>query len=164
MKKTILLLLISFLYSNVFCQNSEPSVISTAGEVFQGNSMSIEWTLGETAVTTINNSSNQITQGFHQPYYVITSIGNIPSFVTQIDVFPNPTSDWLQINLLLDKNRKIEFQLYDLIGKMVWQSKNQGVEITEKKSLKDLPSSTYFLKLIIDNQPSNQVFKIQKLN
>ncbi len=74
MKKTLTFIftIISAVVLNA--QSVSPEVIASAGESFQGTSMKIDWTLGEIAVTTIQNGERVITQGFHQPYFTITKM------------------------------------------------------------------------------------------
>jgi hypothetical protein len=49
-------------------QSVSPSVIASAGgSSTLSNGISIDWTLGEFAVTTLTNGSITLTQGFHQP-------------------------------------------------------------------------------------------------
>ena len=50
-----------------FAQSLSPSVIASAGSSFTSAQFSMDYTLGETFVTTLSNGSNILTQGFHQP-------------------------------------------------------------------------------------------------
>jgi len=47
-------------------QRSSLDIVSSAGETFKNNTIQIDWTIGESFNTTIQNQSQQITQGFHQ--------------------------------------------------------------------------------------------------
>lgn len=75
MEKIVIFILVLVLAMNTYAQNSSPEIVSSAGATYKGNSMQIDWTLGELAITSIQNSSQQLTQGFHQPNYTITSVG-----------------------------------------------------------------------------------------
>jgi len=107
---------------HVHAQSSNPEVLSSAGDTFQGDNVRIEWTLGELAITTIQNPPQQITQGFHQPVYTITSVDELPEGIGQISVFPNPTSDVIEQNL------------------------------SDRTDISKLPSGNYFLNFFINNQ------------
>ena len=48
-------------------QQLSPSVIASAGGSFQSTEFSLDYTLGETFITTLSNGQNILTQGFHQP-------------------------------------------------------------------------------------------------
>ena len=58
-------------------QSISPSVIGSAGGSGSAGGVTLDWTVGETAVTTISNGSNTITQGFHQgdPVKIKANIG-----------------------------------------------------------------------------------------
>ena len=95
MKTTYLLIFSTLLSFVALAQGSNPEVISASGNSIQNNSFQLDWTLGEVTITTIENNTSQITQGFHQPYFEITSTNEIPSEYGNIEIFPNPTFDWI---------------------------------------------------------------------
>jgi len=144
-------------------QGSNPEIVSSAGETFQGNNMQIDWTLGELAITTIQNSSQQVTQGFHQPNYTITSIDELPQKIGEIKVYPNPTSDRIEMKLNFDQNRNIKIQLKDFNGRLIWSTEINVSQIEHVENISNLPNGNYFLTFLIDNNKSFQTFKIQKL-
>ena len=126
--------------------------------------MQIDWTLGELTITTLQNSSQQISQGFHQPNYIITSIEELPTEIGQISIHPNPTSGWLEMNLNFARSEKVQIQLFDIQGKLIWTINKQGIQISEKTNLADLPSANYFLHFLVDENKYSKSFTIQKLN
>jgi len=67
MKFFYTLLLAMSAFNFTLAQQLSPSVISSAGASFQTQSFSLDYTLGETFVTTLSNGQNILTQGFHQP-------------------------------------------------------------------------------------------------
>ena len=60
-------------------QTVGPQVIGSAGGSGTTGSVSLEWTVGEIAVSRISNGTNTLTQGFHQGGEVKISI-NISAF------------------------------------------------------------------------------------
>ena len=164
MVKIFLFGFILFCISEVNAQNVSPEIISSAGETFQGNTMQIDWTLGEVSITTIQDANQQITQGFHQPNYMITGIEKLQEDIGEIKIFPNPTSDWLEMNLNLKQSSKVEIQFFDFKGKLIWSENIQGQQISIQKNISDLPSGNYFLNFQIEGSKSLPTFKIQKIN
>ncbi len=165
MKKTFLILFtVIWSFNNINAQSSTPEVISTTGGTYQGNTVQIDWTLGELAVTAIQNSSSQITQGFHQPKYIITSTSELPKEIGQISVFPNPTSDRIEMQLAFDQNQKIQIQLIDINGVRQWSMEKHGQTIDETISIGALPDGNYFLNFFLEGHSYHQTFKIQKFN
>ncbi|HMQ77825.1 MAG TPA: BspA family leucine-rich repeat surface protein, partial [Flavobacteriales bacterium] len=62
-------------------QSVSPTVVANAGGTGTAGNMTLDWTLGEPMVTTLDNGLLVLTQGFHQPGGVLTS--NLPApFIT----------------------------------------------------------------------------------
>lgn len=64
-------LLFLLLAAVVSAQSLSPSVIASAGGSYASNQFSLDYTLGETFITTLTASNNILTQGFHQPRSVV---------------------------------------------------------------------------------------------
>ena len=82
---------------------------------------------------------------------VITGARNIVTEVAYFKVFPNPVKDVLSVDFQLVANSKVEVSLYDLQGSRVEvlfekQQLQSGVHRISK-SINDLPSGLYFLKI-----------------
>ncbi|MBZ0207360.1 MAG: hypothetical protein K8H89_13645, partial [Flavobacteriales bacterium] len=69
-------------------QSISPSVIGSAGSSGTVGGTTVSWTVGETAVTTLDNGSNILTQGFHQPEALGGCLGN--QVVVAINTDGNP--------------------------------------------------------------------------
>jgi len=163
MKKTFILLLTLTWLQMSYSQDISPQIVSTAGTTFQGNAMQLDWTLGELMIETSSNSTNLLSQGFHQTYYLISSIDKLSSEIGEINVFPNPTQDWMNVSLSFDEARNVEMFLYDPNGRLIFSKQEKGSAFTLNTSIKELPAGTYFLSFIIDNNRFKQSFKIQKI-
>jgi len=163
MNNAVLLFLLIFSVHLSIAQELKPVILSTAGTSYQGSSITIDWTLGELAITRVSNSNDQITQGFHQPTYTITKVNTLTEDIGRIKVFPNPTSDWLQMDLAFEQKRAVQFFLFDQLGKLLANEKKEGVKIQFNSSLKRLPAGNYYLNFSIDNNTFQQTFKIQKI-
>jgi hypothetical protein len=161
--KTIFYLLFLVIWTcNVSGQSLNPEIVSSAGETYQGSSMQIDWTLGELSIVTIQNASKQITQGFHQPIYTITSVNELPQELGEVNVYPNPTSGIIMIKINLDNTQNVRVQLIDFNGKLIWTKKENGSQIEWVESIKNLPNGTYFLNLMFNGNKHSQTFKILK--
>ncbi len=164
MKTIIVFLFFSLNCISLFSQSSVHEVMATSGNSYQTNSIQIDWTLGEVAISTLTGSGSLLTQGFHQPHYLITAINRLPADYGQIKVYPNPTTDQLNIDFAFTKKEKIELVLLDLTGKVMLKNTIVGQTISKNISLATLPSGTYFLSMKIGNQIFSQTHKIQKVN
>ncbi len=163
MKSRFLLLFATLWIGHIHAQSSSPEVVSSAGDTFQGDNIRIEWTLGELAITTIQNPPQQITQGFHQPVYTITSIDELPEDIGEISVFPNPTSDIMEMRLNFNQYQKVQIRLTDTQGRVLITKEISGQNLSDRTDIRELPRGSYFLIFFINNQYT-QTFKIQKLN
>ena len=161
MKKSILFLaLIIILRFTGNAQSIAPAVFSTAGDHFTNTNSQLSWTLGETVTETVQNTQSMITQGFHQPSYLITKMEEEGNGNLQMEVFPNPFSDILQIKCLSGAGEDILFRLYDISGKeLPLPGIHKNKEIWEMNT-SVLPAGVYLLKSIRNREES--IYKIQK--
>ena len=66
---------------------------------------------------TWTDNQNDITQGFHQPIFEITTIVNT-EVCCEVNIFPNPTIDELNIQVK-EINQFSRFDLFDVNGKLL---------------------------------------------
>lgn len=163
MKLIILLILNYFLLSsNTTAQEIHPHILSSAGNLNQSTTMSIEWTLGELSITTISGPSTMITQGFHQPRLVVTAIYETIENFGKLNVYPNPTSDQVTLNMEFDKKIAVQVDLTDSQGRKIIKRLYFGQNVNDIVSLRDLPNGTYFVSFSFDNNYFKKSFKILK--
>lgn len=74
-----------------------------------------------------------------------------------ISVFPNPTTNYIQ--LVNPKAKALHYELYDVNGKLIFSEFTK--ETLLKMSVLPLPSGVYFLKLITNEQ--TEVVKLKKI-
>ena len=67
-------------------------LVSTSGSSFNNGQIQLDWSLGEVAIHAYELNSFMLTEGFHQPRYVITSTKVIKAGPI-VKLFPNPTID-----------------------------------------------------------------------
>ena len=107
----------------VFSQDLMPQVLASAGaygETASGYSLSS--TIGEQATETIAGDVSVLTQGFQQPQEVIIIIDNTKdlNIGASVQVFPNPTSDVLNIQVS-NEIELTEYRLINRIGQVLQQ-------------------------------------------
>jgi hypothetical protein len=167
MKKNIqLIIAIVFISQTAFSQSVvlSPTVIASAGNYSEAGNVSLSWTLGELAVTTLDQGSMILTQGFQQSFPKGTGLSLDP-ILWQIIAYPNPVNDELnlQFDLLEPTDFVIEFQ--DVSGRLLSQEQYKGVfpgDVLPLGMSKYKPG-IYFLRISTTNREQVRVMSIRKL-
>ena len=159
MKKIVTIGIVFSLLSDCFSQQIiTPSVINSAGSSSGSGYFQFEWSIGEMAlITQMNNSNNSliITNGFLQPYILHPGTGiNVNAFFNgdEIKVFPNPASEYVEINFFTKQRGRITLNLYDVSGKIIYTGTVQsyGVDLIQRIPVSHLPENVYMLHINLD--------------
>jgi hypothetical protein len=157
MKKTITLVIIFFFLHRCYSQSNTPSVINSSGGSSQSGYYQFEWSIGEMALIGQMNSSDKaliVTNGLIQPYILypgrVNTNNNFSS--DEIKVFPNPASDYVEINFFTKQKGRITLNFYDISGKIVYTGgvQSDGVGLIYKIPVNHLPANVYMLYVILD--------------
>ena len=85
----------------------------------------------------------------------ITGINPFLAANTSISVYPNPATDFINIQFSLTEASKVDVKIFDLNGRLMLaqpsQSKISGTQ-NLKVSLASLPPNTYFVRLTVNNE------------
>ena len=153
--KTIINCISFFVCFGIYAQ----STITTTGNDLNTVNGSVNYTIGQIVYTT-NTSSSSVAQGVQQPYEIQTVLGLSNNNINlEISVFPNPTSNYLNLKITDFKTSNFNYQLFDIQGRLI-KSNSINTHNTVIK-LENLATSTYFLK-VTENQKSIKSFKIIK--
>lgn len=123
-----------------------------------GSGGSIAFSLGQIDYSAAANGSGAINAGIQQPYEVFVSAVDEDYLQFQVELFPNPSSDFLHLRIG-EMLPNLHYQLFDLNGRML-----SAAKITQTQSqidLQALPSATYFIN-ILDANKAVKTFKIIK--
>ena len=143
----------------VFGQSVSPELISSSGDYYNNGTNSLSWSIGESMTETYTTGNTKLTQGFQQNFDTSTIIENLTDD-RQINVFPNPTTDNINIEFS-EINEKTIIQLFDIAGKVLL---TQNVcNRTEQLDLSKFSNSTLIMK-ITENGKLLKSIKIQKIN
>jgi hypothetical protein len=149
MKKKLLrcFLLCLFLNSiSIFSQQSFNSI----GASFSSNSGSITYSVGEILMDFETSTTGSVSEGVLQPQEIFSTLNTDYNAISlKYKVYPNPTSDFLQLTLE-NTFDNLEYQLIDVSGRIISKKR-----ISNKKTtinLKSMSVGFYFLKLTHNNQ------------
>lgn len=117
----LLLLCCAFARSS-FAQHLErcAEVIGSTGKYASRNNRSYYYTVGEPVVLTLGSARYKLTQGFHQPDLCTTiATHDLDIKAWGIEVFPNPTSDFLTVRFDENKERTLFVSVFNLLSQAV---------------------------------------------
>jgi hypothetical protein len=121
-------------------------VIDVAGGDASGVGGTVAYSVGQVIYEEYTGSSGSETQGVQQPYE-ISEVLDTDLFQLDINLvaYPNPTSDFLTLNVGESELAYLNFQLYDLSGKLIESRKI--VNTRETIGMQNLQNDIYILKI-----------------
>lgn len=151
---------VAFLFLGLGGLHAQEAVPATGGEA-TGVGGSSSFTVGQVAYTTNTGTNGSVAQGVQQPYeiLVVTGIEETFGINLTVSVYPNPTADYLTLEVKDLGLSALSFQLYDLQGKLL-----QNEIITSNQTtvvMSNLVPATYFVK-VTQNDQEVKTFKIIK--
>lgn len=172
-RKLLVFFIVSLIGYGGYSQTLSPSVIAAEGGTSKGESIQLEWTLGEAAVQTISSPDGVITEGFHQPSLIVEPLEperHVPTPETetwenlQIVVAPNPVRSTLKVQVASDEDITAQVQIVDLNGTLLQQFP-ANLSLDQKDvDLSSYPSGTYLLYFRKKSGELIKTFKITKIN
>jgi hypothetical protein len=141
-----------------------PSVISSGGGYGVNDNISISWTLGEVAVTTLSHANMILTQGFQQPFDIGVGISR-DEVNWSISVYPNPVGDQLRIRFNIEKSADFLLEIQDVTGRLLSQEQHKQINPGDIVVLNTstFTNGIYFLKVLTPDRQQVQVTSLRKL-
>ena len=141
-----------------------PSVIASGGGYGENGNISISWTLGELAVSTLTGSDMMLTQGFQQPFDIDVGIDK-NEVQWGISVYPNPVGDELQIRFDIETQGDFFIEVQDITGRVIKQEQHRQVNPGDIVMINtaDYTHGVYFLKVMTTDGQQVQVTSLRKL-
>ncbi len=158
MKRIILILGLGFFVFIAKSQTVSPELISSAGDNFSNSNYQLEWSIGEIQTETYSNTENVLTQGFHQNSYIVTTVEDLRADF-KISVYPNPTADFISLNVQNLEFENMQYTITDLTGRLL-QNGNITNDI-EQFNFSNYAVGTYFIS-VQQNSQLVKTFKIIK--
>jgi hypothetical protein len=156
-KKTIMSA--TFLLLGLGGIHAQEATTATGGEA-TGAGGTASYSVGQVVYTTATGTNGSIAQGMQQPYEISTTLGiNETTINLEMNVYPNPVTNFLTLKVDDVELSTLSFQLIDLKGKVITNKKVNSATTTV--AMENLPTATYFLK-VTDNNQIVKTFKIIK--
>ncbi|MBL7827894.1 MAG: T9SS type A sorting domain-containing protein [Saprospiraceae bacterium] len=138
-------------------------VASGGGSGAQGN-YDIVWTIGEPVITTVSNQQHMLTQGFHQPN-LLASVStwdlNLTAF--NFEVYPNPTTDFLNLTYKLQPENKLSFQVFNAAGRAYGPIESLTSVGTHTLDCINWPAGVYYLMVFDQKSAKAASIKIVRI-
>lgn len=133
---------------------SQREMVSAGGDA-QGGSGSVSWSIGQLAYVNITGQSGYAAEGVQQPAEFFLS-GADAEFLPHLNLFPNPSSQHIQIEGLQFEMGQIPFQIINATGQITSKGLIQS-EFPEI-SVHHLPAGVYTLYFPTKFQREQLVF------
>jgi len=155
-------------------QSGDHSVIGAGGGTAEGQTMRLEWTLGETAISTVQHEKGLLTEGFHQPVLEteVVDAAALPTDLLgsshtlaslQMTAAPNPVTTELQVELQSDQQQEGLLELVSPTGQQLVQ---YAVMMDFHRTAIEMgayPGGTYFLLLRNEQGQILKAIKVIKI-
>ena len=164
MKTVVLSFMFLVFWNFSFSQSLSPTLISSAGAYVEGGDISLSYSVGEIAVTTLTTDNLVLTQGFHQPQLTGTGMPDKVELDWKVNAFPNPVQDRLNISIRLGKPVELNLAIIDLTGKKILIKKLGRIPTNFDHSIdfSGFANGIYFLKIQTTDKRYSRIIKILK--
>jgi hypothetical protein len=126
--------------------HAQQAILSSGGNN-SGSGGSVSYSVGQVVYTTNTGTSGSVASGVQQPIEisVLTGLNDASGINLSCSVYPNPTSDFLELKIEGDVKTQYTFSLYSMTGNLI---RTQQVEASETQiDMGKLAVSTYFLRI-----------------
>ena len=139
---------------------AQTSVNATGGDA-TGSGGSASYSVGQVVYTTNTGTNGSVAQGVQQAFEitVVTGLEEAKGINLSVSAYPNPTTDYLTLEVKDVELLNLHFQMYDMNGKLLQNEKITGNQTSIVMS--NLVPATYFVKVIQGNKEF-KTFKIIK--
>lgn len=134
--------------------------VNAAGGDATDSGGSIAYSLGQVIYTTNANTSGTISQGVQQAYEIYSLGISETKMNFSFSIFPNPTVDYLTLQITGYKNEILYCKVFDMQGKILISEQVSG-EQTKINTAK-LPASSYIIGITNQENKQLQSYKIIK--
>lgn len=141
---------------------AQKAIVVSGGDISDPNA-SVSYSIGQLAYSSYSEDNGLFIQGVQQPFEIFTEqtldVPDLPEITMSFTVYPNPTSDSVNLSISNLTSLQASYSLYDIQSRQLISA-----AITTKDSrisMLNYPTGTYFLK-VIDAGRSLKTFKIIK--
>jgi len=156
LKSLIILITAVFCNPGLYAQR----ITLPAGGEANGEGGTVSWSVGQVAYSVWEGTEDKLTEGVQQPYEIFIMPG-FQEFQSEsfCIIFPNPTSENVNLKITDPKLKNLSFCIFDTEGR---QLRKMDIGTTETTiPMDDLKPGTYFL-VIQEMDQTKRTYKIIK--
>ena len=150
---------VAFLLLGLAGLHAQESANASSGDA-TGSGGAVAYSVGQVVYTTNTDASGTVSQGVQQAYEILTVGINETKLNISLSVFPNPTTDNLTLQVSNFELSTLNFQLYDMQGKLL--TNGQVTAQQTQINTSSLPPATYYINVVNQENKKVQSFKIIK--
>jgi hypothetical protein len=166
MKQSILFLFMLWSFG-LHAQSVSSHSVNSAGIKMTQSNGSLSFTVGELVVLTqIDANGNSLGSGFTNSSTISTTVLSVQepdASILAVSVYPNPTSDLVQIQIKESSIEEMEMELSNLNGKILFNGRYRLMQQNIGINTSTYPSGIYLLTLKNTNSQILGTYKIIKL-
>lgn len=146
------------IFLDMFAQQS----VHTSGGNGNGSGGSVSYSIGQISYKATVGTNVKVIEGVQQPFeiQIITGLNNQLANDLNIKVYPNPTLDFITLNVDDLSQGNIYFRLYDMHGRLI--ENGEVLQNQTQLNLNFLPAAPYLLK-VLSRKREIRTFKIFKI-
>jgi hypothetical protein len=128
---------------------SQEAIPASGGDA-SGSGGTLSFTVGQLVYSSNSGSNGSVAEGVQQPYEISTTVGiELSTISLDFIAYPNPTINNIVLSIKDFNNEKLNYQLYDMSGKLLKSNKVNAINTTIDMS--ELPVSNYVLNINNDS-------------
>lgn len=135
--------------------------VNTTGADISGGGGTVSYSIGQIVYHTYSGESISVAEGVQQPYEIsiISGVNEIGGISLSVSAYPNPTSDYLILEINNYELSSLTFALYDIGGRLL---QNKKITDTQTRiNMKYLTPATYLVRVLNDRKEV-KTFKVIK--
>lgn len=133
---------------------------NASGGVATGSGGTVAYSIGQVVYTTNTGINGSIAQGVQHAFEIFTVGIKETELNISLTAFPIPTIENLTLQINDYKNEELTYQLFEMHGKQI--SNGQVTAQQTQINMNGLPSATYFINVVNQENKQVQSFKIIK--
>ncbi len=146
-------------------QSMERQVIASTGGYAETSTLQVTSTVGQTIQATASSTYFIITQGFQQPESGLVGVEEF-EIEMSVDIYPNPTTEQLIIQILTPKVMRISARVLDMQGKEMgisFTNVHFSAHTQQSLDVSTLPTGQYLVSFFDEKSDLGTVI-FQKVN